>query len=135
MGMVIFASSCDEHNELLNLDDRASFRFGMRGDTTGSEDFISVTRHKELIASARQQILSPIPERTLHIHGVVSSGNGGHNLDWNWHFMPSSWDLVEESTEVCDTSPSAIGALLDALPDTLNTTVVCPLNSYVKSEN
>ena len=132
--VLIFATNCDDHNELENFVDTVGFRFGMRGDTTGGEDFIAVTRDDEIIESARGQLMLPISERTFHIHGVVVAGNGGHNLNWSWHFIPEDWVLVEESVEVCDVSPSAIGTWLENLPDTLSTIPVCPLNSYVKSE-
>ena len=116
-----FTTNCDDQNEFVNYDDRIGFRFGMRGDSTRSEDFIAVTRDYEIIASAREQLLLPVSERTLHIHGVVTSGNGDHNLDWSWHFIPTDWVLVEASIEVCDVSPSAISTWLENLPDTLNT--------------
>jgi hypothetical protein len=130
----LFASRCDHQNELDSHDGRVGFRFGMRGDTGGDEDFIAVTSDDGIIAAARGQLPLPISERTLHIHGPVTSGNGGYNLDWTWHFVPEDWVLVEESVEVCDVAPSAIGALLEGLPDTLSIIQACPLNSYVKSE-
>jgi hypothetical protein len=106
----------------------------MRGDSTAVEDFVAVTTGESVIAIARQELLLPDTLRTYHIHGDVTHGNGGHNLDWEWHFIPSDWFLAQESIEICDTSPSAISSLLANLPDTQKTILACPLSSYVKAE-
>lgn len=132
--LVIFITNCGDENKMQNIDEEAGFRFGIWDDTTGYEDFIAVTTYDEIIALAREQLLLPVSERTFHIHGLVAHGNGGHNLNWRWHFLPSEWELVEESTEVCDTRPSAVSAWLDSMPDTINSILICPLSSYVKAE-
>lgn len=134
VAMLIFVTNCGDQNELQDLDSSVGFRFGMRGDATGINDFVANTRDEEIIALARDQILLPVSERTFHIHGVVASGDGHHNLDWKWHFISSDWVLAESSVEVCDISPSEIETLLENLPHNLKTIPVCPLNSYVKSE-
>jgi len=128
------AVSCNSQDDLERYDDRVGFRFGMRVDTTGVEDFIAVTREADIIALAREQLMLPVSERTFHIHGPVTFGNEGYNLDWDWHFIPEDWVLAEESVEVCDVAPRGISAALADLPDTLDTLYACPLHSYVKSE-
>ena len=128
------AAACNDQSELESHDDRVGFRFGMRTDTTGVEDFIAVTRDADIIALAREQLVLPVSERTRHIHGPVTFGNEGHNLGWDWHFIPEDWGLAEESVEVCDVAPRAISMLLADLPDTLDKLYACPLHSYVKSE-
>jgi hypothetical protein len=133
VAVVLGANCCDE-TDLETEDRRVGFRFGMCDDTTGAQDFIAVTGDDDIIASARAQLLLPIPERTFHIHGEVTFGNPGYNLDWSWHFIQETWVLAEESVEVCDVSPSAIAELLENLPDTLDKIYACPLSSYVKSE-
>ncbi|NIO00740.1 MAG: hypothetical protein GTO42_01155 [Candidatus Latescibacteria bacterium] len=130
--LVAFTSSCGSEKDLQDLDGETGFRFGIWDDTTGVEDFVAVTADKGIISSARAQLLLPASQRSLHIHGVIGLGSGGHNLAWGWHFLPGQWSLTEESTEICDGRPSAIEASIDDWPDTL--TLFCPLSSYVKAE-
>ena len=132
--MLFFTINCDDPNELQDFEEGVGFRFGIWDDTTGCEDFIAVTTGDETIALAREQLLLPVSERTLHIHGLAARGNGGHNLNWRWHFLASEWVLVEASIEYCDTRPSKVSAWLDVMPDTLTSILICPLSSYVKSE-
>jgi|GEM_PF-494001 len=133
IALLAFVNNCaNEKPE--GLDEEVGFLFAIRGDTMGVEDFVAVTRDEGVIRTAREQLLLTVSQRTLHIHGPVARGNGGHNLGWPWHFLPSKWILTEESTEICDAMPSAVGAWLDSLPDTLATTLFCPLSSYVKAE-
>jgi len=134
IAVLVLAVNCNEQCRLENCYHGVGFRFGTRGDTTGAEDFIAVTEDDEILASARAQLLVPVSERTLHIHGNVTFGNGGYNLDWDWHFIPADWVLAEESVEICDVRPSAIGMRLQNLPDTVDIMQACPLHSYVRSE-
>ncbi len=130
----LFILNCDDENILQNIGKETWFQFGMIDDTTGSEDFIAVTTDDEIITLAREQLLLSVSERTCHIHGIVTYGNGGHNLDWQWHFLPSEWQLPEMSVEVCDTNPRAVRAWLESMPDTITSILICPLSSYVKAE-
>jgi hypothetical protein len=132
--VAVLTATCSDQHELECRDDTVGFRFGMKGDTTGVEDFIAVTRDADVIALAREQLLLPVSERTFHIHGPVTFGNESYNLDWDWHFIPEDWVLAEESVEVCDVAPRAISMLLADLPDTLDKVYACPFASYVKSE-
>ena len=132
--LVLIITSCGDEKGLQNTAEEVGFRFGMWNDTTGDEDFIAVTTDEEIITLARQQLMLPVPERTFHIHGVVTYGNGGHNLNWSWHFLPSEWELVEASIEVCDTNPFYVRTWLDSMPDTISSILICPLSSYVKTE-
>jgi len=125
---------CDDEKNPQSVSEGTWFLFGMRSDTTGSEDFIAITADDEVIALADEQLSLPVSERLLHIHGMVTFGNGGHNLDWRWHFVPSEWQLVEESTELCDTNPHAVRDWLESMPDTITSIPICPLHSYVKSK-
>ena len=108
------------------------FRFGIRQDDVGAEDFIAMTSDPEVIEMARAQLVLPTEERLLHIHGPIARGDGGHNLSWGWHFVPGEWDLVEISMELCDGNPSAVEADIDTWVDAIG--VFCPWNSYVKQE-
>jgi len=132
--LLVLASNCNDDCEFETCDASVGFRFGSRGDTASVEDFIAITENDEIIALARSQLLLPVSERTFHIHGNVTFGNGGYNLDWDWHFIPADWVLAEESIEICDVRPSAIGTRLKELPDSIDIMLACPLHSYVKSE-
>lgn len=113
-------------------DSSVTFRFAIRHDPTGTEDFVAVTSDSAVIAIARAQLLLPPEDRTLHIHGPIARGDGGHNLSWGWHFTPDSWNLVQLSMELCDGNPSAVEADIDTWVDTIG--VFCPWNSYVEEE-
>ena len=108
------------------------FRFGIRQDDVGTEDFIAMTSDPEVIERSRAQLKLALEERTLHIHGPIARGDGGHNLSWGWHFVPGEWKLVEISMELCDGNPSAVEADIDTWVDAIG--VFCPWNSYVKEE-
>ena len=138
-GLVLIISpfiiiNCDDESSLQNDSEEVWFRFGMRDDATGSEDFIAVTADDEVIALARGELMLSVTERVYHIHGLVTFGNGGHNLGWEWHFIPSEWQLVEESMELCDTNPNAVISWLESMPDTITSIPICPLASYLKAE-
>lgn len=127
-------SSCSDERAPQDLAKEVGFRFGIHFDSTGAEDFIAVTADENLIQKAREQLLLDPSQRILHIHGPIARGNGGHNLGWKWHFVPSEWALVEESVEVCDGIPSAADAWIENLPDTVDAILFCPFASYVKEE-
>ena len=134
IALLPFTNNCGNEKVSQDLDKEAGFLFGIWDDTIGVEDFIAVTKDEVVIAIAREQLLLQASQRTLHIHGLIGRGNGGHNLSWRWHFLPSEWTLTEESTEICDARPSAVEAWLDNLPDTLTSTPFCPLGSYIKAD-
>ncbi|UCG52449.1 MAG: hypothetical protein JSW58_02550 [Candidatus Latescibacterota bacterium] len=127
-------TDCGNECDPQNIEKDTGFRFGISFDTTGVEDFIAMTSDEGVIAIARAELMLPASERTFHIHGLIARGDGGHNLEWPWHFLPSLWNLTQESTEVCDAVPSAVGAWFDSLPDTVTSIPFCPLSSYVKAE-
>ncbi len=110
----------------------AIFRFGIRHDPVGVEDFIAVTSDPDVIELARAQLALLAEDRTLHIHGPIARGGGGHNLSWGWHFVPGEWGMVQISMELCDGNPSAVEADIDTWVDAIG--VFCPWNSYVKEE-
>lgn len=128
-------TNCNDGDGLRGGDKEVTFRFGIWDDTTGVEDFVAVTEDEDIISSARDELLLPVSQRTLHIHGLIARGDGGHNLDWKWHFLPSKWVLVGSSIEVCDARPSAVEAWIESMPDTLESILYCPLSSFVKAEN
>jgi hypothetical protein len=125
---------CSDEKAPQDFDKQAGFRFGIHHDTTGTEDFIAVTTDENLIQTARAELRLDPSERILHIHGPIARGNGGHNLSWKWHFIPTEWALVESSIEVCDGTPSAADGWIADLPDSVDAILFCPFASYVKGE-
>lgn len=127
-------SACSGEEEgptRLDLPKGAYFLFGMVGDSTGAEDFVAVTSDSVVVETARQLLRLPAGERQRHAHGFIRAGSGGVNLDWNWHFIPDQWDLVEMSVEVCDGRPSFVHNYLD---EWLELGYFCPWGSYIKEE-
>jgi hypothetical protein len=113
-------------------DDSVTFRFTIRHDTTGAEDFIALTADSAVIAAARSELALAPEERMLHIHGPIERVDGGRNLSWKWRFTPGEWKLVHFSMELCDGNPSWVEAEIDYWVDTIG--VFCPWNSYVEEE-
>ena len=126
-GIVAVISGCSSDSNKDRM-----FLFGMRNDTEGKEDFVAVTSDKSVIAAVNSQLAKPVDKRTLHINGIIERGNGGHNLDWGWHFTPDRWALVEVSMELCDGNPSLVEQDIDYWVDTVGR--FCPWASYVKRE-
>jgi hypothetical protein len=106
------------------------FEFGCVGyDST--ENFIAATTDTIQLSIADSLLFLPDSLRGRHIHGLVAFGNDGYNLNWNWHFIPNKWQLVETSVELCDTRPSAIRNDSSYWDDTL---LVCPWCTYIIRE-
>lgn len=107
------------------------FQFKLLGDDTGAFDFRTKATDPTLISAARAQLQRPVSERN-HINGPIARTNGGHNLNWNWHFKPDEWFFAEFSIELCDGTPDMVDADLDYWVDTVQQ--FCPWASYVASE-
>jgi hypothetical protein len=108
------------------------FHFEMLGDATGLMDFRAATGDPSVIDAARDQLALPEHERRVHINGPIRRGNGGHNLEWNWHFVVGEWSLVEASIELCDGNGVLIEQAIDYWVDQVGT--FCPWLSYVADE-
>ena len=109
-----------------------TFRFAVRHDPTGAEDFLARTSDPVVIDSCRSQLARPVEDRLDHIHGPIARARPGENLSWSWRFVPDEWDLAAFSIELCDGNPSAVEANIDYWVDTVR--VFCPWNSYVAEE-
>jgi len=59
--------------------------------------------------------------------GPISTGHGGFNHPWNWHFVPDTVRMVEASIEVCDGTPAYVN---DHLSDYL-AVGYCPWSAKV----
>ena len=95
-----------------------------------SQEFRARTQSPTVIAQARQQLQRPVAERRLFPIGPISSGNGGYNLAWRWHY--TDFTLVEVAIELCDGTPALVE---QDLPYWLNTVKsFCPWAGYVHAE-
>ena len=82
-------------------------------------DFIAVTFDSLAVSQVEAQLALPLSQRNMHINGPIDRGDGGHNLDWKWHYLPSKWAMVELSIEVCDGTPDSLDADLNYWVDTI----------------
>jgi hypothetical protein len=130
----VLLAGCDDSSDP-SMDDApgtVKFLFKMHGDVTGEQDFKAVTSDEEVIAMVRDQLLLPENERNLFIIGPIDRGNDGHNLDWNWHFVPDQWTLTEFAIELCDGNAVLVSQDVDYWVDTVGQ--FCPWGSYAASE-
>lgn len=112
-------------------DDAQAVTFAFRlKDLPASEEFRVTTSSPQLIAVARAQLLLPRERRQLFAAGPIQAGNGGHNLNWSWHFKEVA--LTEVAIELCDGRPSMVEANLDYWLNTVRS--FCPWSSYVHAE-
>ncbi len=86
-------------------DGSSHFEFRHTGSLGEVRSFVASTTDPEIIATAREELALPRRERSLFIYGPVAKGDGGVNQGWGWHFVPSRWELVHESLEICDADP------------------------------
>lgn len=112
--------------------EEVTFHFKMAGDITGLEDFRAVTSDPQTIAMAREQLALQGTEPRKHIVGSIGHGDGGFNLNWNWHFLRDSWTLAEASIELCDTGPVLISQCVECWVNVRG--AACPWGSYVAYE-
>lgn len=125
---IVTLVGCLEESSHSPSSGEVTFQFKMIGDGTGLQDFQVATSDPQVIAMTREQLLLPEAERRKHIVGPIGYGNGGVNLHWNWHFIPDSWTLAEESIELCDTGPILISQDVEYWVNAPNG--ACPWGSY-----
>ncbi len=92
-------------------------------------NFVAVTTDSLVISQLEAQLALPEGKRPMHLNGPIGRGDGGHNLNWDWHFLPGKWVLAEVSIELCDGTPSYVNDNLDYFVDTVGQ--YCPWGSYV----
>lgn len=90
--------------------------------------FRAQTDDPAVIARARTELTKPMAERTLHINGALTRGDGV-NAPWSWSF--GAWDLAEISMEVCDGWPSDVEENLDRWMELGS---FCPWSSRIDHE-
>lgn len=105
------------------------FHFKMHGDASGIQDFRAATNDLQTIGLARRQLDLPEHARNLHVDGHISRGNGGHNLEWTWHFVPGEWRLAEVSITLCDGNAVLVEQAVEYWTEELKR--FCPVGSYV----
>jgi hypothetical protein len=111
---------------------QVTFHFKMHGDVSGIQDFRAATNDPAVLAAVRAELLLPENERRLFIIGPIGRGNGGQNLEWNWHFLPAEWDLTEFAIELCDGNAVLVSQDVDYWVDTVGQ--FCPWCSYAAHE-
>jgi len=112
--------------------ERVTFHFRMVEDATGLQDFRAITSDPAVVAEARAQLSLPFEERRLFIIGEIDRGNGGHNLEWNWHFLPDRWSFAEVAIELCDGNAVLVSQAVDYWVDTVGQ--FCPWGARVGEE-
>jgi len=128
---LIAQKSSYSDDEAMKKAENRYFEFALHG-ALPYENFVAVTSDSAVISMAEQQLALPIEERHLHINGAIDYGNGGHNLDWSWHFIPDQWILTQFSIEICDGNPSYVELDLYYWIEELG--YFCPWTSYVLRE-
>jgi hypothetical protein len=106
-----------------------TFLFAMRGS---SEEFVAITSDPGVLSKADDQLARFGALRDFFIIGPIARGNGGHNLDWSWHFVPDTWDLKIRTDEECDGTPGDVESEVDRWVDDVGQ--FCPSNSFVSQE-
>lgn len=107
-----------------------TFAFRMRG-LGPAEEFRVSTSSPQFIAQARAQLALPAAQRRLFPAGPIRAGNGGHNLEWSWHFT-GDVELAEATIELCDGRPSMVEADLRYWLRRVGS--FCPWGAYVDAE-
>ena len=120
-------------SEKYSADNRSMriFEFELRG-APETENFIAVTSDPETIATCEAELDLPVSQRNLHINGTLDYGNGGHNFNWSWHFVPGQWVLTPISVELCDGVPSFVESDLQYWIEDIG--YFCPWSSHVLRE-
>ena len=129
----VFAVACDDgggHNNV-GAPPFGTIRFSMVGDATGDQNFVAITDDFELTDLAFAEMQLPLPERTLFPIGPIDRGNGdgGHNLNWNWHFLRDEWNLTDSANPSCDGNAEIVEQAVDYWVDTVGQ--FCPAGARV----
>jgi hypothetical protein len=132
VALVALLGCSDDDGDGGGADGVATFRFSIRHDPTGAEDFIAETSDLVVIDSCRAQLALPAENRLVHVHGPIARAEAGENLSWSWRFVPDKWHLAPFSMELCDGNPSGVESDVGYWVDTIG--VFCPWNSYVAEE-
>lgn len=129
IGAALWLVSCGGGDGSGGSDAAVTFAFRLRG-LPASEEFRVASTSAAFIAQARAQLALPEAQRQRFASGPIRAGNGGHNLQWSWHFADAV--LVDAAVELCDGRPSMVEASLDYWLDTVKS--FCPWSSFVHAE-
>lgn len=110
-----------------------TIRFSMEGDVTGDQDFVALIDDVRLTELAIAETQLPFAERTLFPIGPIDRGNGegGHNMNWSWHFLRDEWNLTEIADPACDGNAVIVEQAVDYWVDTVGQ--FCPAGARVVS--
>jgi hypothetical protein len=103
----LFFISCSKNDNRLECTFKSNmsvFEFTMIYNSQ-ELNFYAATSDTKIVNIVMIELEKPIDERSKFINGIVKSGNGCYNKDFNWHFAPNQWELVEASIELCDGYP------------------------------
>jgi len=111
--------------------------FGMVGDSTSAQNFVTVTNDIDLADLAGAELQLPFSERTLFPIGPIDRGDGNHNFHsaeqpdykWNWHFIPEDWTLTDASIPLCDGNAVVVEQAIGYWVDTVGQ--FCPSGARV----
>lgn len=129
-GLLLISMSCDSTTD--NSDEGERYYEFTHADQGVEYSIIARTSDPEVIDRIEDELDLPFEERSLHIHGDIERGDGGHNNNWSWHFTPGEWNMVEISAEVCDGRPQMVEDDLDYWVDQVG--YFCPWSSRVAGE-
>ena len=129
--LLITLPACSDNPAEPDDDGSRLYEFAIRG-RSDDFNFAAKTSDPDVIADVEAQLDMPVDQRSRFINGPIEEGNGGHNFDWDWHFVPGAWSLTDLAIEVCDGNPQLVE---DDLNYWLNTVErFCPWGSYVVRE-
>lgn len=117
----------NESNRDADLVVDGGYLFGFTGRS--DYNFVAVTFDSVTVVQLEAQLALPEEGRLMQLNGPLGRGDGGHNLDWNWHFLPGEWVLAEASIELCDGNPQYVSENLDTYIDTVGS--YCPWGAHV----
>lgn len=126
LGLVFFRSACEQEGTV-DAVEPGGYLFRMH--SAPGVEFVAMTTDSAVVADLEEQLALPADQRTKFIIGPIAPGDGGHNLDWSWHFVPGEWVLTEVAVELCDGSPGLVEADLNYWLHTVGQ--FCPWDAYV----
>jgi hypothetical protein len=104
-------------------------RIGIRGDTTGAEDFLVRTTRASLAESVRAELGLPTAQRA-HVYGRLRYAQDRENLNWTWAIEPDTWSFQHFSVEICCGTSTAVEQDLDWWMNDIQW--FCPWEAYAK---
>ncbi|MEQ9297903.1 MAG: hypothetical protein RIF33_05035 [Cyclobacteriaceae bacterium] len=102
----VFLLSCDNKKDENEPEEKLRYFEFTVLELDESYNFYAASSDIELLNNIDVELSIPFKDRAHHINGMVDSGNGGYNKDFDWHFIPNQWELTQVSIELCDGYPA-----------------------------